>query len=350
MRNPNGYGTVYKLSGSRRNPYIARIPVSQKIVFNKKKQKDELRPVYQTLGYYKDRPSAMAALTDYYRGSIIPRDKITLEEVYKEWSEGKYTYLSKQTTDSYKAGWKHLSTYKNVKFTELRTSHFQSVIDKLHKDGMSRSTLEKVKIVSGMMYDYAMQNDIVNKNYAEFINLPKAEKIEKEIFSDLDIQKLEKVADDEWVMTILILIYTGLRINEFLSLTRFSINMADLTITGGLKTDAGKNRIIPINTKIIKYIQYWLNKNGDYLICGDKGRHVADKKYREDYYYPALESLSIKKLNPHCCRHTCASLLHRAGADPKYIQLIMGHSKYAFTADTYTHAKIEELKDAINKI
>lgn len=349
MRNPNGYGTVYKLSGKRRKPYIARVPVTQKLVTNKKTGKEELRPVYKTLGYYVDKPSAISALTDYYRGSIVPRENITLKELYKEWSDGKYTYLSKQTVDSYKAGWKHLSTFENAKFTELRTSHYQSVIDKLYKNKMSRSTMEKVKVVASMMYDYAMQNDIVNKNYAEFINLPKSEKEEKEIFSDLDIQKLEKNDNNEWVKTILILIYTGLRINEFLSLTKFSIDMDNQTLTGGLKTESGKNRIVPIHPKILKYIQYWLNKNGEYLIC-ENGKHISDNRYRKEFYYPALQSLGINELNPHCCRHTCASLLHRAGADPKYIQAILGHKKYSFTADTYTHTNVEELKTAINKI
>jgi integrase len=201
-----------------------------------------------------------------------------------------------------------------------------------------------------MMFDYAMQNDIVNKNYAEFINLPKSEKEEKEIFSDLDIQKLEKNDNNEWVKTILILIYTGLRINEMLSLTKFSVDMDNHTLVGGLKTEAGKNRTVPIHPKILKHIQYWLNKNGEYLICDDKGKRISDKKYREDFYYPSLDELKIKQLNPHCCRHTCASLLHKAGADPKYIQAILGHKKYSFTADTYTHTNVEELKTAINKI
>lgn len=350
MRNPNGYGTVYKLSGNRRRPYIARIPVAQKIVTNKKTCKDELRPVYKTLGYYKDKPSAMAALTDYYRGAIVPRDNITLKEVYKEWSQGKYTYLSTQTINSYKAGWKHLSTFENAKFTELRTSHYQSVIDKLYKNKMSRSSMEKVKVVAKMMYDYAIQNDIVNKNYAEFINLPKSEKEEKEIFSDIDIQKLEKNDNNEWVKTIIILIYTGLRINELLTLTKFSVDMANQTLTGGLKTEAGKNRIVPIHPKVLKHIQYWLNKDGEYLICDDNGKCISDGRYRKAFYYPALQELGIKELTPHSCRHTCASLLHKAGADPKYIQAILGHKKYSFTADTYTHTKIEELKTAINKI
>jgi len=215
---------------------------------------------------------------------------------------------------------------------------------------MSRSSLEKVKIVASLIYKYAMENDIVNKNYADFLKLPKVDKEEKSIFTDLEIQKLEKAEKVEWVDTILILIYTGMRINEFLSLTKFSVDMDKQLITGGLKTEAGKNRVIPINPKILKHIQKWYNKNGDRLICKEDGKEIKDKYYREELYYPALEALGIRKLTPHSCRHTCASLLDKGGADTLSIQKLMGHAKYATTADMYTHVDLEKLRNAINKI
>jgi site-specific recombinase XerD len=40
----------------------------------------------------------------------------------------------------------------------------------------------------------------------------------------------------------------------------------------------------------------------------------------------------------------------KAGVDTISIQKLIGHSKYSFTADTYTHTDIEELKKAIDKI
>ena len=42
MKLPNGYGSVYKLSGKRRNPYAARITVGWKDDFEKQKS----YPVY----------------------------------------------------------------------------------------------------------------------------------------------------------------------------------------------------------------------------------------------------------------------------------------------------------------
>lgn len=141
-----------------------------------------------------------------------------------------------------------------------------------------------------------------------------------------------------------------MRISELLNLTKFDVDIKKRIITGGVKTDAGKNRAIPINPKVYKYIKKWYNKGNNYLIFNAKGEKMTAKNYREDRYYPVLEKLGIRKLTPHCTRHTFASLMAKAGANTKAIQEIIGHEDYAFTANEYTHPDIEELKKAINMI
>jgi integrase len=350
MKFPNGYGGVCKLSGNRRKRYVARITIGWTTATSKKTGKEYRKQIYEVIGYYEEKQLALDALVLHRINPIPPKADMTLEEVYKEWSKTKYEYIKKPTIDNYKAGWKYLSKFGKIKIKELRTAQLQSVIDGCFKAKMSRSSLSKIKVVASMLFDYATQNDIINKNYAEFIKLPKVDKEEKSPFSDIEIQKLEKSEDAPWVDTILILIYSGMRINELLSLTKFSVNMESQIITGGLKTDAGKNRVIPIHPKILKHIKVWYDKGGEYLICNEEGKHISDNYYRKKLYYPALEELKIRKLNPHCCRHTFASIMSRAGADTISIQKLIGHSDYAFTANTYTHTDIDELKKAINMI
>lgn len=154
----------------------------------------------------------------------------------------------------------------------------------------------------------------------------------------------------EWVDTILILIYTGMRISELLGLTRFNVDMNQQLITGGVKTDAGKDRIIPIHPKIEHLVKKWHDKGGNYLICNEKGGKISVSSYREDKYYPALEELGLKRLTPHSCRHTFGTLLSKAGANTKAIQDMIGHSDYALTANVYTHTDLDELRREINKI
>lgn len=349
MKHPNGYGSVYKLSGNRRKPYIARITIGWETKLNKKTGKPYRKQVYQTIGYFEDSPSAYAALAKHWENPVSPKANIILEDLYKEWSESKYEYISRQTKDNYRAGWNYLSKYKKIVFKELRTAHWQGIIDGCHRSGKSKSTLQKIKIVAVQLYDYAIQNDIVNKNYAKFIKLPKTEKQEKAIFSDVEIKMIEN-SNLEWADTILILIYTGMRISEMLGLTMFNVDIDNQIIIGGTKTEAGRDRTIPIHPKILPIIKKWYNIGGERLICNDKKKAISARKYREDYYLPTLRKLGIRELTPHACRHTCASLLSKAGANTKAIQQILGHADYSTTANIYTHTDVEELKKAMNMI
>ena len=341
MKNPNGYGTVYRLSGNRRRPYVARVPTGRK----------NGRVVYQTLDYFEDKTSAVIALAEYNKNPVSTKASITLKELYDEWSAIKYEEVSKSTKESYEAGWKHLSIYEGVCFKELRSGHIRNVINSCHKEGLSRSSLEKIKIVSNMLYSYALENDIVHKNYAKFVKLPKAEKAEHKSFTDLEIQTIENAADKvEWADTILILIYTGMRISELLQLTRFNIDFDTMTITGGIKTDAGRNRIIPIHPKILKHVKKWYGKNGDTLIFHKDKQPIRSRYFRDEYYTPTLQKLKVRELTPHKCRHTCARLMAEAGMDKLAIQRILGHENYSTTADYYTQTDIEFLKKEMSKL
>lgn len=120
MRHPNGYGTVYKLSGNRRRPYIVRVPIGTG---------DDGRTLYQTIGYFEKSEDAFDALANHRFSPVSPRSNITLKKLYEEWSKSKYEYISKQLEDNYRAAWGHLSRFENVVFKELRTAHLQSVID-----------------------------------------------------------------------------------------------------------------------------------------------------------------------------------------------------------------------------
>lgn len=342
IRNPNGYGSVYKLKGRRRRPWIARVTVGWT---------PEGKQLYQTIGYFATKQEGLNALALYRVNPVSPRANITLGELYEEWSANKYKNISKSTRDNYIAAWKYLQPLSKAKVKDIRTTHLQTVIDKCVEKGLSNSTLEKIRVLAVMLYDYAIKNDIVNKNYAKFIELPKAEKTPKDRFTELEIKQIEKAADSvPWADTILILIYTGMRISELLGLTKFNVDLEKQLITGGVKTEAGKNRIIPIHPKILKYIRYWYEKNGETLICRDDGKRISVDYYRKKLYYPALEAIGVRRLNPHACRHTFASLLAEAGVETIYIQKIIGHTDYAFTANEYTHLEIEALRREINKM
>lgn len=351
MKNPNGYGTVRKLSGHRRKPWAALTPAHE--VPGAVGTKREL------IGCFPTRAEAMTALGAWnkspHSSTPVSAEQITLSQLHDEYIElQRYKNLSHQTQDNYNAAWNKLSSLGKYKVKNLRTSHFQTVIDTEYENGLSISSLQKIKIFAGMLCSYAVQTDIVVKNYASFVVLPKAETKEKVPFSDLDLKKLEDAAKEGFMYADLILImcYTGWRINEFLALTPFSWDAENKTLTGGSKTESGKNRIVPVSDKVLPYLQKWLDKGGETIVCReDKNglvKKVTAKYFRENWYYPTLDELKLPHLTPHATRHTFASLLHRNGADKWDIQRLMGHSSSEVTNKIYTHVEIDQLKNAVN--
>ena len=341
MRLPNGYGSVHKLPGKRRRPWRARVTTGWT---------EDKRQEYYTVGYYETRAEAMDALAEYGKNPIgEARDK-TFGEIYEKWSKSKYPKLDRSTVNGYKAGWKRLQALEDAPIRYVKKSHLQEIIDKMDAEGLSRSTLEKTKTLAVILFSWAIGDEIVKTNHGSAVELPAVEKKEKETFSEPEARKIAKhgEAGDIWAGTVSILIYTGMRISEMLELTKFSVDREEWTIRGGLKTEAGRNRIVPIHPKIMPFIQYWLTQPGDRLITRD-GRPISANYYRRYLYYPTLERLDVRRLNPHCTRHTFLTMLDKAKVTKKVQQELAGHASYKTTAE-YTHPDIEVLREGIKAI
>lgn len=355
LKNPNGFGTVYKLPGRRRRPWVARVTTGWKKAIAKKGKragKEVPRQIYHIVGCFGTKREALEALALYKANPAPPKSDITLAELYNDWSENKYKNISTDTVNNYKAAWKYIDKIGSARVADIKTSHWQSVVNNVVEQGLGKSSLQKIRSLAVMLSDHAMKDDIISKNYASLVDMPKFEKIERDRFSDLEVKEIEKQAAKGtlWADVILILIYTGFRISELLALTRFNIDLKDQIITGGMKTEAGKGREIPINPKILKHVKAWHDKSGDRLICKENGSRWTSDSFRRKCYWPAIEAIGIRKLVPHSCRHTFATMLAEAGVDPLYIKELLGHTQYAFTADNYTHPSRDKLRQAIDKI
>lgn len=334
----NGAGSVHKRKDSRSRPWVAVSPA--KYDLNGKAKRT-------IIGHFATSKEAKEALLQYNQ---CPSDKfnITVAEAYQEWSEIAFRNISKQMQNCYSAAFKKIEAVYDIKLRELRTSRMQKVIDAHFK--LSRSSLSKIKILFSQLLDYGLENDVVNKNYAQFLVLPKETAAEKECFTDIELKKIENAVDTvPFADIILAMCYTGFRISEFIELTPFSYNAENGTLTGGKKTEAGKNRVVPVHPKIVPIVSRWLAKNGQTIFCQDNGKQYGVKAFR-DRFYAALEEIGIRKLTPHATRHTFATKLAAAGARAEDIQKILGHASYDMTASVYIHQNVDSLKNAVNLV
>lgn len=213
MKNPNGFGTVMKLSGKRRRPYMARITIGWD------KYGKQLR---HTVGYFSTKQEALKALGSFeYNPTAVQFEKLKFKEISDKWFNEHSKNLSEGTLKSYKLLYEsYIKDLDPLVFSKIKLINLQEHIDKLRKK-VSTGTLKRIKSIISMIYTWAIKNEIATKNLAELIEIGKHEKIvERRIFTKDEIEILWKNQNLQMVDTILILLYTGMRVNELLNLKK----------------------------------------------------------------------------------------------------------------------------------
>lgn len=340
-RRPNGAGCVYREAGKRKKPWRA--------VFYKKNLKI-------SVGYFPTQTEALRALAEYSPPDSVIRPDLTLGDVYKLWSDSKYEALSRSGVDNNKAAWNHLSALSDVPISSLKTHDYQQILDRM-KSTLSRSSCEKYRSLVSSLCQWAIQNDLLSQNYARYLVLPAQVKSDKrEYFTDNEIATLLDHSDSQTAQIILVMIYTGMRINELFSLPVTAVHLDEKiaesrTVSyaiGGEKTEAGKNRTIVFHPRILPFIRAWVCTPGRvFLVEKTPGKMMDDGNFRKREYYPFLDSLGIARISPHKARHTFATRGAKAGIPPTVLQAILGHEKYETTADYYTHTDLAQIADGI---
>lgn len=339
MKLPNGYGSIAKLSGNRRKSFIVRIT---------KGYDDDGKQQREILGYYETKKKALEALSNYNDNPYdIESSKLTFSELYEKWSAEKYAEISKSAVRTYKAAYSYCEPLYDKMLTEIRTPMLQDVVD--YAD-VGATTRARIHSLFRLMFKYAMKCDFIKKDYSEFVTRPKIS-VEKERrpFTEEEISRLWQISENHYAKIILILIYTGWRPTELSEMTfKDGIDTDEMIMTGGIKTEAGKNRVVPVCKKIEPFIMHMYNKGYEAVSVDEKGEMLNyDKLYRRlktflsDYEFDHI---------PYECRHTFATMLDNNDTNPKIKKLLLGHSSNDVTEKVYTHKTIEQLREAVNKL
>jgi len=235
-----------------------------------------------------------------------------------------------------------------MKFVDIKTMHMQDIIVNCNK---GHGTLRKVKSLYSQLFKYAMENDIVSKDYSDYVDIGKnTDGSSRKPFTSDEIKRLFDVEKEiPFVDTILIMIYTGLRVGELLIVKCSDIDFDNRTIKGDIKTDAGKDRIIPIKPKIFNMVAKRANIGHEYLVTNFKDEQMLYDNYYREKFLPIMEQLGMSH-KPRDARHTFATLLNNAEANSTSIKKLIGHNSFITTEKIYTHKDIEELRKAIELI
>lgn len=339
-RRPKGSGSVYKLKDNRAKPFVA------------------LSSKREVIGTYATSGEAVQAL-DAYNAQTMPiaRMKYTFADVYGKWSEAHYQDVGPKGRQSYEAAYAKARCLWDRQIREMVTEDYQAVIDDLVAAGLSRSMCEKQRQLFSQLCKWSMANGIISHNFAEELRLPAQPKKKKRVLSTAEIEKIQKIADNKAdsmyniARLSLVLYYTGMRINELLTLRRQDVNLKEGYIVGGEKTEAGRERTIPVLEPIKMILADWmLDSVGSELLLppahGGKQRSVSAT---EKAFKKLMERCGIDGAVPHAMRRSAATRLVEGKAEPTAVQAILGHADFSTTADYYTGHDTDYLKSEMEK-
>lgn len=330
MKLPNKYGTVSKLSGNRRRPFMVREGKSgnQKVIT-----------------YTSTREEGLGILAKYNGDNYEELCKITVcQELFDKFMKNKKSKLSESTIRSLCSARKYCQNLMDFEYKHIKAYHMQDCIDRC---GKGYATQNAIKNLFFHLDRFAKELDLCHNNFSSILTTEPTPDSEKVVFSDLERAKLWKNQITPWVDTILIFMYTGLRISELLDLKKCNVDLENGTITGGKKTRAGRDRIIPIHSKIYPLIRQRMSTEGDFLVS-HQGKATTQSNYRK--IWKKLMARLEMSHTPHECRHTFRSLLDSAGANKVCIDRMMGHKSQGTGERVYTHKNIEELRENLELV
>ena len=362
---PNGFGSIKKLSGNRTNPYAVYPPTTEFAPNGSPKTP-------KAICYVSDWYMGFYALMEYRAGTFNPESiacpqlreterkqdvvsKIiaaynrqarstsksqSFAEVYAEFFAYKYerdrtrTY-SKSSIGATKAAYSQAAALHDMPFRSIKTEDLQAVIDNCTK---KHATKEHIVNLFRQMYDYAYAHDLCDRKYSEHVRINTPDDDEKgEPFTEQELSLIWGHADgNELLQAVLIMIYSGFRISAY---KKLEINMEDQYFRGGVKTAAGKNRIVPFNREIIPFIR---GNNPLFTVSAGSFRPM---------FNAALADIGITGHTPHDCRHTFSWLCDKYHVDTLSKKMLMGHSLGTDVTDQkYGHRTLDELRAEINKV
>lgn len=369
-RLPNGFGQISEIKNRNlRNPFRAMVTVG----------KDEKgRPICKPLkpeSYFPTYNEAYAALVEYNKNPYDLNPAITMRELYERWTTEYFeTLKSKSSIRTITCAWAYCSSIYGMRAMDIRARHIKGCMEegiaiiKGEERHPTAGVKARIKSMFNLMFDYALEYEIVDRNYARTFNVSEDIIQEKDQskrghipFKDEEIQILwDNVGVKQYVDIVLIQCYSGWRPQELGLLKLENVNLDNWTFIGGMKTAAGTNRTVPIHSKIRdlvkKRYQEALALGSEYLInCTDTNTHRSSIMLTYDKYQKRFEKVIKElKLNPqhraHDGRKHFVTMAKKFNVDEYAIKYMVGHSINDITEKVYTQRDIEWLKTEIEKI
>lgn len=323
----NGTGTICRLPGNRAKPWMAR-------------KNDVL------IGTFETRSEALKALERLTDTQVNELYNLTFAQVYERWRREHGREVSEKLLKNYELAYTQCEALHGKRMRSLRRSDYQAAVIALEEQGLSKSSCNKLRTMLRQVCEYAQMEGILHSNPADDLTTVARQKSTREIFTEEDIAKI-KASSLPAAQLALIMISSGCRPGEL-----FSVPLANCGkdhMIWGSKTEAGKNRVIPIGSDGVEAYQTLTIlstvKGGTLLVDGYEGSRNTENFRRRDWAQ-LMREIGREGMTPYSCRHTFITRAIRGGIDLISLEAIVGHVDKE-TTKLYTHLRASDLVTAV---
>lgn len=346
-RRPNGSGTVWK-----RGKTWTAVGPAKKIYKNGKFV--TYRP---TQGGFLTRTEALLAAPSVGQFTKKKDTKLTFSQIYEKWLTRHKDRVSKGTLGCYTAAYKHYADLYPAPFVDLVTEDWQGCVDDCTA---GKRTRENMKALGTQLYKYAAEQNLTDKNFAQYIYIGKLDQVSRHAFERDEIERIFEGArvGVPYADYVLCACFLGFRPLAFFNLRKEDYDIDSNALIGGVKTEAGRRRIVPVSPVIQPYLDLLLESDSDYIFPNRHGEQMTPDNYRKDYFYQCLEDLGIQKrpepgetpkYTPYSCRHTFFTMMGRVPGQDKIKAELGGHTSYEMSKH-YQHPDLEDKRAIINSL
>lgn len=317
-------------------------------------------PIKATKGGFRRREDALAYCRELTAEMPEQKNK-TLKEVYEAWQPWYSPRVDKDTFGCYRAAFAHFKQLHDNIIRFISAGDLQKCMDDCQ---CGHRTHQNMKCTAGLLWAYALDHNLVDKDVTDNLYIGKGASVQREPLTDIEVEKIrQQIGKDKYAAYVYALCYLGFRPGEMLEIKKDQVHEEgkQLFIVGGKKTDAGRDRIVPVHKKIQKIIRSQMELEGtDYLfpmhVCNRKGELKGYKVMTDNYFNkyafrPLADRLGIPANKvPYSARHTFSDKLKNADGTDKTKAALIGHSDYKFTQKRYQSTDLDELKATMASI
>lgn len=254
---------------------------------------------------------------------------------------------------------------KDMELNDILPMYLQKFYNDFSRSA-SKSYMDKVRVFMNGLFVTAIDNGFCVKNPTLHLKIPRLKEKPREVFTLEEVRIILAFAslyDNQRIgVAIMTLLLTGIRRGELLGLKADDITDSALTINRAVylvhnkpvvseheaKTERSL-RTVPLLPELAYRLQHLPHK-GEFLFSTKSGKLLNPRNFTRDYdtFFRHLRDAepNVRRLSPHCCRHTFATLTRESGADICVVQELLGHSDIKTTA-RYSHANFGSMQSAV---